>query len=166
MFPGSWRHGDWLMITPRDGLVILGRSDTTLNRQGVRIGTAEVYRTVDKIPEIKDSLIVNIELPHGGDYMPLFVLMKEGKMLTEKIKNRIRQQLRKDCSPRHVPDAIIVVPDIPYTISGKKMEAPVKRILMGKSPEKVANKGAMRNPESLNFFVKIAKKGDYSLRKR
>ncbi|MGH2643296.1 MAG: acetoacetate--CoA ligase, partial [Chitinophagaceae bacterium] len=117
IFPGIWRHGDWLMITKRDGLVISGRSDTTLNRQGVRIGTAEVYRAVDKILEIKDSLIVNIELPHGGDYMPLFVLMKEGEVLTEKIKNEIRQQLRKDCSPRHVPDAIIAAPDIPYTIS-------------------------------------------------
>lgn len=159
MFPGIWRHGDWIMITSRDGLIILGRSDTTLNRQGVRIGTAEIYRAVDKIAEIKDSLIVNIELPHGGDYMPLFVLMKEGKLLTEEIKNNIRQQLRKDCSPRHVPDAIIAVPDIPYTISGKKMEAPVKRILMGKSPEKAANRGAMRNPESLDFFVEYMKKG-------
>lgn len=166
IFPGVWRHGDWLMITPGDGVVILGRSDTTLNRQGVRIGTAEVYRAVDKIAEIKDSLIVNIELPHGGDYMPLFVLMKEGKMLAEEVKDRIRQQLRKDCSPRHVPDAIIVIPDIPYTISGKKMEAPVKRILMGISPEKAANKGAMRNPESLDFFVEMAKKGDDSLKKR
>lgn len=162
LFPGVWRHGDWLMITHRDGLVILGRSDTTLNRQGVRIGTAEVYRAVDKIPEIKDSLIVNIELPHGGDYMPLFVLMKEGKMLTDEVRNRIRQRLRKDCSPRHVPDAVIVVPGIPYTISGKKMEAPVKRILMGNSPEKAANKGAMRNPESLDFFVEMAKGGNFS----
>lgn len=158
MYPGVWRHGDWLMITPRDGVVILGRSDTTLNRQGVRIGTAEVYRAMDKIPEVKDCLIVNIELPHGGDYMPLFVLMKEGMILTEDIKNNIRQQLRKDCSPRHVPDLIMVVPDIPYTISGKKMEAPVKRILMGKPPEKAANKGAMRNPESLDFFVQYAKR--------
>lgn len=156
MYPGVWRHGDWLRITPEDGLVILGRSDTTLNRQGVRIGTAEVYRAVDKIPEVKDSLIVNLELAENGDYMPLFVLMQEGKDLTEEIKGNINQQLRSQCSPRHVPDAIIQVPDIPYTISGKKMEAPVKRILMGQPVDKAANKGAMRNPGSLEFFVKAA----------
>lgn len=157
MYPGVWRHGDWLRITPRDGVVILGRSDTTLNRQGVRMGTAEIYRVIDKIPEIKDSLIVNLELPQGGDYMPLFVLMNEGEELTEAKKNKIKQNLREACSPRHVPDQIIAVPDIPYTISGKKMEAPVKRILMGQSIEKAANKGAMRNPDSLDFFITFAK---------
>lgn len=152
MYPGVWRHGDWVKITPEGGVIILGRSDTTLNRQGVRIGTAEIYRAVDKIPEVKDSLIVNIELPHGGDYMPLFVVMQEGKELTRDVTDRIKQQLKTGCSPRHVPDKIIVVPDIPYTISGKKMEAPVKRILMGKPADEAANKGAMRNPESLDFF--------------
>jgi acetoacetyl-CoA synthetase len=156
MYPGLWRHGDWLRITSRDGLVIMGRSDTTLNRQGIRIGTAEVYRAVDKIPEVKDSLIVNIELPGGGDFMPLFVLMQPGEVLTADVKERIRQRLRKDCSPRHVPDTIIAVPDIPYTISGKKMEAPVKRILMGQPSQKAANQGAMRNPASLDFFVEYA----------
>lgn len=155
MYPGVWRHGDWVKITSEGGVVILGRSDTTLNRQGVRIGTAEIYRAVDKIPEVKDSLIVNIELTHGGDYMPLFVVMQEGKSLTPEIVSRINQQLKTECSPRHVPDKIIVVPDIPYTISGKKMEAPVKKILMGKPVEKAANKGAMRNPESLNFFERL-----------
>lgn len=152
MYPGVWRHGDWVEITSDGGVIILGRSDTTLNRQGVRIGTAEIYRAVDKIPEVKDSLIVNIELPHGGDYMPLFVVMQDGKELTDDVINRIKQQLKVECSPRHVPDEIIVGPDIPYTISGKKMEAPVKRILMGKPAEQAANKGAMRNPESLDFF--------------
>ncbi len=152
MYPGVWRHGDWVKITSDGGVVILGRSDTTLNRQGVRIGTAEIYRAVNKIPEVKDSLIVNIELPDGGDYMPLFVMMQDGKELTDDVINRIKQQLKTECSPRHVPDKILVVPDIPYTISGKKMEAPVKRILMGKPIEQAANKGAMRNPESLDFF--------------
>lgn len=163
MYPKVWRHGDWLKITPRDGLLILGRSDTTLNRQGVRIGTAEVYSAVDKVEEVKDSLIVNVELPQGGDYMPLFVLMKEGKELTDEIKLKINRQIRNECSPRHVPDIIIAIPDIPYTISGKKMEAPVKRILMGQSVDQVANKGAMRNPESLEFFVELASK--YNLKK-
>lgn len=155
MYPGVWRHGDWVKITSEGGVIILGRSDTTLNRQGVRIGTAEIYRAVDKIPEIKDSLIVNLELPHGEDYMPLFVLMQDGYRLNEELVRRVKKQIRSEFSPRHVPDDIIEVDDIPYTISGKKMEAPVKRILMGMSPEQAASKGGMRNPESLNFFKSV-----------
>lgn len=156
MYPGIWRHGDWVKITAGGGVVILGRSDTTLNRQGVRIGTAEIYRAVDKIPAIKDSLVVNIELPHGGDYMPLFVCLQEGETLTDGLKDQIRQQIRRVCSPRHVPDEIVPVPGIPVTISGKKMEQPVKRILLGQPIERVVNKGAMRNPESLDFFLEFA----------
>lgn len=157
MYPGEWRHGDWVKITSQGGVAILGRSDTTLNRQGVRIGTAEIYRAVDKIPEVKDSLIVNIELPDGGDFMPLFVVMQDGKELTEELRKQIRQILRSECSPRHVPDEIISIADIPYTISGKKMEAPVKRILMGKPAEQAANKGTMRNPRSLDIYVEYAR---------
>lgn len=156
MYPGIWRHGDWIKITEEDGVIILGRSDTTLNRQGVRIGTAEIYRAVDKISDVKDSLVVNIELPHGGDYMPLFVLLQDGKTLTDDVKNAINKQIKIECSPRHVPDEIIAAPDLPYTISGKKMEAPVKKILLGKNVTTAANQGAMRNPESLDFFVAFA----------
>ncbi|MBK8567513.1 MAG: acetoacetate--CoA ligase [Saprospiraceae bacterium] len=152
VYPGIWRHGDWIEITEHDGIIIYGRSDATLNRQGVRIGTAEIYRAMDKIPAIKDSLIVNIELPGGGDYMPLFVLLNVGETLNEDIKKQINQTLRSEYSPRHVPDEIISCPDIPYTISGKKMEAPVKKILMGKQLDKAANLDSMRNPESLRFF--------------
>lgn len=151
-FPNIWRHGDWLKITARDGVVILGRSDATLNRQGVRIGTAEIYRAVETIEDIKDSLIVNIELPNGGDYMPLFVVMKDGFTLDDNIKNTIKSALRKAYSPRHVPDEIIEVQDLPYTISGKKMEMPVKKILLGKS----VNTGAVKNPASLDFFIAFA----------
>jgi acetoacetyl-CoA synthetase len=151
-YPGIWRHGDWIEITEHGGIIIYGRSDATLNRQGVRIGTAEIYRALDKIPEVKDSIIVNIELEGGGDYMPLFVLLQAGETLTEELKKRINQALRKEYSPRHVPDEIIACPDIPYTISGKKMEAPVKKILMGKPLDKAANLDSMRNPESLEFF--------------
>ncbi len=151
-YPGIWRHGDWVKITPHNGVVILGRSDATLNRQGVRIGTAEIYRAVDTIPEIKDSLIVNIELPAGGDYMPLFVVMKEHHSLTAEIKDTIKRTLRSTYSPRHVPDEIIGVNDIPYTISGKKMEMPVKKILMGRPLERSVNTGSVKNPESLEFF--------------
>lgn len=155
-YPGVWRHGDWLRITPRDGLVILGRSDATLNRQGVRIGTAEVYRAVNRLKEIKDTLIVNIELPNGRDYMPLFVIMQDQEPLTEEVQEKIRQTLKKEYSPRHVPDDIISVEDIPYTISGKKMEAPVKKIMKGIPLQKAVNRGVMRNPSSLDFFVRFS----------
>ncbi|HMQ00477.1 MAG TPA: acetoacetate--CoA ligase, partial [Cyclobacteriaceae bacterium] len=157
MYPGVWRHGDWTQITPREGIVIYGRSDATLNRGGVRIGTSEVYRAVDKINAVKDSLIICIEKPGGEYYMPLFVVMQEGQSLTEDIKKQINQTLRTDYSPRHVPDEIIAIPDIPYTISGKKTEAPVKKIMMGKEPEKVINPGALKNPESLSFFINLYK---------
>ncbi len=156
VYPGVWRHGDWVKITRRNGIVISGRSDATLNRQGVRIGTAEIYRAIDTISTIKDSLIVNIELPHGGDYMPLFVIMKENVVLTEDIKTQIKTALKSAYSPRHVPDEIIAVNDIPYTISGKKMETPVKKILMHMPLEKSINTGSVKNPESLNFFKSFA----------
>ncbi|MEQ1746693.1 MAG: acetoacetate--CoA ligase [Saprospiraceae bacterium] len=154
-YPGVWRHGDWLSITSRESLVILGRSDATLNRQGVRIGTAEIYRAVDKIPEIRDSLIVNIERPDGSDWMPLFVALTPGSVLNDEVKNRIRQILRSEYSPRHVPDEIIEVPDIPYTISGKKMETPVKKILQKRSLDKAYNADSMKNPEAMRFFLEF-----------
>lgn len=155
-FPGVWRHGDWLNITERDTLVILGRSDATLNRQGVRIGTAEIYRALDKIPEIRDSLIVNLEKSDGSDWMPLFVALQHGQTLDDTLKQKIRTILRETYSPRHVPDDIIAVPDIPYTISGKKMETPVKRILLRQPPEKAYNRDSMKNPESMDTFLTLA----------
>jgi acetoacetyl-CoA synthetase len=151
-YKGVWRHGDWVKVTPRGSLVITGRSDATLNRQGVRIGTAEIYRVIDTFPEIKDSLIVNLELPNGDHYMPLFVLMEPGQELSDDLIKRIAAALRSQCSPRHVPDKVIAAPDIPYTISGKKMEAPVKKILLGIPVEKAANRDSMRNPEALEFY--------------
>ena len=153
MYPGVWRHGDWIEITEHGGIVIHGRSDATLNRGGVRIGTAEIYRAMDKIPEVKDSLIVSIEQESGSDYMPLFVVLNEGVELTDDLKKKINATLRSEYSPRHVPDEIVAAPDIPYTISGKKLEAPVKKILMGKPVEKAANVDSMKNPGSLDFFV-------------
>ena len=155
MFPGIWRHGDWIKITENKGIVIYGRSDATLNRGGVRIGTSEIYRAVDKVIEVKDSLIICIEKKGGNFWMPLFVVMHDGMHLTEEIKSKINNTLRKEYSPRHVPDHIIQVPDIPYTISGKKTETPVKKILMGKNPEEVVNAGSLRNPDSLKFFIDL-----------
>lgn len=150
--PGVWRHGDWVKITEEGGLIIYGRSDATLNRQGIRIGTAEIYRVLNDVPEIGDSLIVNLELDGGRHYMPLFVKLRPGNELDDTLVHTIKKALRTKCSPRHVPDEIIAVPDIPYTISGKKMEAPVKKILMGMKTDKSLNRDAMRNPDSLKFF--------------
>jgi acetoacetyl-CoA synthetase len=154
-FPGVWRHGDWIRITPRNGIVIYGRSDATLNRGGVRIGTSEIYRAMDEIPEVADSLIVCIEQEGGNFWMPLFVKIKPPATLNETLTASIRRKIRENYSPRHVPDEIIEVPDIPYTLSGKKTETPVKKILMGKEAGKAVNTGTLRNPESVEYFVQL-----------
>ncbi len=154
-FPDVWRHGDWVKITENQSLVILGRSDATLNRGGVRIGTAEIYRAMDALPELRDSLIINVERPDGSDWMPLFVALNPGFDLDDDLKNRIRKTLRSQYSPRHVPDEIVAVADIPYTISGKKMETPVKKIFQGKSNAYTPD--AMRNPEAMGHYVELAK---------
>jgi acetoacetyl-CoA synthetase len=151
-FPGVWRHGDWVKITPSGSLVIYGRSDATLNRQGVRIGTSEIYRALDQLPEVADALIVNLELPDGSHYMPLFVQLADKQELSGELCSKINGTLRSMYSPRHVPDQIFLVDEIPYTISGKKMEAPVKKILLGRAPEKSYNEGAMRNPSAMDYF--------------
>ena len=156
-YKGKWRHGDFIRINSKtDGLVIYGRSDATLNRHGIRIGTSEIYRAVNKILEVEDSLIVNLELDEGKHFMPLFVKMKDGYELTDNVKASINSQLKKEYTPRHVPDTIIEVKDIPYTISGKKMEAPVKKILLKMPLEKSINIDAMRNPECIQFFIDFA----------
>ena len=157
MFTEIWRHGDWIKITPRHGVIIYGRSDATLNRAGVRIGTSEIYRAVDKVKEVKDSLIICIEKAGGEFWMPLFVVMQDSLHLTEEIRKKLNTTIRNEYSPRHVPDEIIQVPDIPYTISGKKTETPVKKVLMGKNPAEVVNAGALKNPTSMDFFIALAK---------
>lgn len=151
-FPGVWSHGDWVRVTASGGLVITGRSDTTLNRQGIRIGTAEIYRALHDIDEIEDALIIHLD-QHGRDEMPLFVVLKAGHALTPELKQRINSTLRTKCSPRHVPDWIRDIPQVPYTISGKKLEAPVKKILSGVPVEEAASRDAVRNPEALDVFV-------------
>ena len=158
-FPNKWRHGDFIKINSKThGIVIYGRSDATLNRHGIRIGTSEIYRSINKIKSIEDSLIVNLEREGGQHYMPLFVKMKASFNLTDNIKEEICNTLKKEYTPRHVPDDIIEVPDIPYTISGKKMEAPIKKILLRMPFEKSINIDSMKNPESVNFFIQFAKK--------
>ncbi len=157
VFPGVWRHGDFIKINQRGGCYIYGRSDSTLNRFGVRIGTAEIYRTVEQVEEIADSLIVCCELAGGGKFfMPLFVKMKPGQELSDAVRQRINAKLRADCSPRHVPDVIHAVEAIPYTLTGKKLEVPVRKILMGWPLAKAASRDAMANPAAIDWYVQFA----------
>jgi acetoacetyl-CoA synthetase len=165
VFPGVWRHGDFIKINPRGGCYIYGRSDSTLNRYGVRIGTAEIYRAVEQVEEVADSLIVCCELPGGHFFMPLFVKLKPGFMLDDGVRNRIAARLREDCSPRHVPDRMYAVEAVPYTLTGKKMEVPVRKILMGWPLEKAGSRDAMMNPEAIDYFVRFAQESiDYQWR--
>jgi acetoacetyl-CoA synthetase len=164
-FPGVWRHGDFIKINSRGGCYIYGRSDSTLNRFGVRIGTAEIYRAVEQEPEVADSLIVCCELPGGNFFMPLFLRLKPGFTLTEEVQARVNRRLRQECSPRHVPDRAYAVEAIPYALTGQKMEVPVRKILMGTPPEKAASRDAMANPESIDYFIRFAQESaDYSWR--
>jgi acetoacetyl-CoA synthetase len=153
-FPGVWRHGDWITITDRGSLVISGRSDATLNRGGVRIGTAEFYAVVEGLPEIADSVVIHLEEP---DELLLFVAMRDGFTLDEALLARLRHELRESLSPRHVPDRIVSVPAVPRTLSGKKLEVPIKRILTGTPPDVAASRGSLANPESLDAFVDLAR---------
>jgi acetoacetyl-CoA synthetase len=157
VYPGVWRHGDFFRVNARGGCFVLGRSDATLNRHGVRIGTAEVYRAILGVAAIEDSLIVNLDLPGGRFFMPLFVKTKDDVPLVEAMVDEIRARLRREYSPRHVPDTIIQVKAIPYTLTGKKMEVPVRRILMGVPVEKAANRAAVTNPDALDYFVDYAR---------
>ena len=152
-FAGKWRHGDWINIHPNGSLIIQGRSDATLNRNGIRIGTAEIYGVLDSLPAIKDSLILNLEQANGEDIMPLFLVLNEGHELTENLEKTIKKELRTKCSPRHVPNRILAIKDIPYTLSGKKMEVPVKKLLMGQTNPAKINWDAIRNPAAMKAFV-------------
>lgn len=156
-YPHVWHHGDRAMFNARGGCFVLGRSDATLNRFGVRIGSAEIYRTLEGFSEIADSLIVCVEQTDGGYYMPLFVEMTKDVDLTPPLKTEIIKRLRSERSPRHVPDEIIATPSIPMTLTGKKMEIPVRKLIMGQDASQVASKDAMRNPAALDWFATFAK---------
>lgn len=158
MFPGIWRHGDWITITSRGSAIIYGRSDSTINRQGIRMGSSEIYRVVEGIPEVMDSLIIGVELPGGRYYMPLFVVLREGVTLDDALKTKIKQKLRTTISPHHVPDEILAIPSVPRTLSGKKLEVPVKKLFMGVPVEKAASADAMSNPQAIDYFVEYANK--------
>jgi acetoacetyl-CoA synthetase len=155
-YPGVWRQGDWVRFTERGSCVITGRSDATLNRGGVRLGTGEFYAVVEELPEIADALVVHLEDAEGGPgELLLFVVVSEGAQLDEA---RITARLRSELSPRHVPDAVISVPAVPRTLTGKKLEAPVKRILRGEPAARVASRDSLANPDALDPFVALAGK--------
>lgn len=156
-FPGVWRHGDWIKITERGTCVIYGRSDATLNRQGIRIGTSEIYRAVELDQRIRDSLIVSIQTNDHNWYMPLFVVLREGEQMDEELRSAIRKTIKDRVSPKFIPDDVIAVNDLPYTLSGKKMEKPVKQILSGTPVEKAANTDSMRNPDVMSWFQEFAR---------
>jgi acetoacetyl-CoA synthetase len=163
-FPGVWRHGDFLLINERGGCFIQGRSDSTLNRYGVRIGTAEIYRVVERMDEVEDSLIVNLDLSGGRFFMPLFVKLVEGAKLDDALQTRIREALRKQCSPRHVPDKIYRIASVPCTLTGKKLEVPVRKILMGVDPATAVSRDAMAEPDAIDYFIAfVREQRDYQL---
>jgi acetoacetyl-CoA synthetase len=158
-YPGVWRQGDWIRFTERGSCVITGRSDATLNRGGVRLGTGEFYGVVEEFPEIVDALVIHLEDAAGGmGELTLFVVPRQGVELDHSLRERIAGSLRGQLSPRHVPDAIVSVPGIPRTLTGKKLEAPVKRILGGESPERVASRDSLANPDALDAFVELARR--------
>lgn len=158
LYPGVWRHGDWIKITPEGGAVLYGRSDATLNRHGVRMGSAEIYAVVEAVPGVADSLVVDVELPGRPAWMGLFVVPAAGRALDEALVAQIRAALRTALSPRHVPDAVLGVPAVPKTLNGKKLEIPVKKILTGKSLEQAANLGSVADPAALSAFAAIGEK--------
>ena len=163
MYPGVWRHGDWIRITPRGGAVIYGRSDSTINRMGVRMGTSEIYRAALGVEEVLDALVVDIPKP-GSDsdsqaelWMAMFVVLREGVTFDDELATQIKRRIREDCSPRHVPNEIRQIAEVPRTLSGKVLEVPVKRILMGTPPQQAASVESLANPASLDYFVELAR---------
>ena len=156
LFPGVWRHGDWIRITERGTAVIYGRSDSTINRGGIRMGTSEIYRAVLAVHEVVDALVVDVPQPGEENWMPLFVVLREGAALDDDLVAAIRRRVREDCSPRHVPSEVREIAEVPRTLSGKVLEVPVKRILMGEAPEKAASRDSLANPAALDVFVAMA----------
>jgi acetoacetyl-CoA synthetase len=156
VYPGVWRHGDWIKITSRGTAIITGRSDSTINRGGVRMGTSEIYRAVLSVGAVVDALVVDVPRQGTDGWMPLFVVLGDDEELTDDLVAEIRRRVREDCSPRHVPDEIRQVPEVPRTLSGKVLEVPVKRILMGTPVDQAASRESLANPAALDPFVELA----------
>jgi acetoacetyl-CoA synthetase len=159
MYPGVWRHGDWVRITPRGGAVIYGRSDSTINRQGVRMGTSEIYRAAGAVEEVVDALVVDVPRRDRDAelWMILFVVLAPGAALDDELRARIARRIREDCSPRHVPNEILQIEQVPRTLSGKALEVPIKKILMGTPPREAASIDSLADPRALDYFVELSK---------
>ncbi|MEH0420791.1 acetoacetate--CoA ligase [Streptomyces sp. B21-083] len=157
-FPGVWRHGDWITVTSRGTAVVHGRSDSTINRHGVRMGSADIHAAVERFPEVADCMVIGAELPDGGYYLPLFVVLADGAVFDEDLKRRISETIRTTVSPRHVPDEIIVAPHIPHTLTGKRLEVPVKRLIQGHPLAKVAQPSLVDRPESLIYYAEVGRR--------
>ena len=155
-YPGVWRHGDWIEITSRGTAIIYGRSDSTINRSGIRMGTSEIYRAVLGIDEILDALVVDMPRPGTDGWMPLFVVLREGAELDDELRGEIARRVRERCSPRHVPNEVFQIAEVPRTLSGKVLEVPVKRILMGTPAEQAASRDSLANPAALDYFTEMA----------
>jgi acetoacetyl-CoA synthetase len=155
-YPGVWRHGDWIELTPRRTAIIYGRSDSTINRAGIRMGTSEIYRAVLGVEDVLDALVVDVPRSGTDGWMPLFVVLREGAELDDEMRAEIVRRIREACSPRHVPDEIYAIPEVPRTLSNKVLEVPVKRILMGTPPEEAASRDSLANPAALDWFVDFA----------
>ena len=162
---GVWRHGDWLRIGAPDqgrdggqGCVIFGRSDATINRHGLRMGTSELYSAIEALPEVLDSMVVDLEYLGRESYMPLFVVLRPGLSLNDDVKSKLNNAIKTALSPRFVPNEIFQVAEIPRTLSGKKQELPIKKLMLGQALEKVVNKDAMANPACLDWYVELAQK--------
>jgi acetoacetyl-CoA synthetase len=156
-WPGVWRHGDWLEITERGTCLITGRSDSTLNRGGVRMGTADIYAAVEAFGEVADCVVLGVELPDGGYWMPLFVQLARGEELTEELVGRLRTAIREQASPRHVPDEVIAVPGVPHTRTGKRLEVPLKRLFQGIDPAKAVNLGTVDDASLVEHYIALAR---------
>ena len=157
MYPGVWRHGDWITLTARGSVVIHGRSDSTLNRQGVRMGSADIYEVVERLPEIKESLVIGVEEAGGGYWMPLFVQLAPDAELNDALRDRVKKAIRSELSPRHVPDEIIEIEAVPHTLTGKRLEVPVKRLLQGTPLTKAVNPGSVDRVELLHFYEELGR---------
>ncbi len=158
MYPGVWRHGDWVKITSKGSAVIYGRSDSTINRKGIRMGSSEIYRVVEDIPEVLDSLVIGVERPGGEYYMPLFVVLRQGTELDDALKAKIRDRIRSNLTPHHVPDEVFAIPEVPRTLNGKKLEIPVKKLFMGAPLENAISIDSMSNPQAMQYFIEFARK--------
>ena len=155
MFPGVWRHGDWITITGHDSIIVHGRSDSTLNRHGIRMGSADIYQAVERLPEVAEALVIGAEQSDGGYWMPLFVVLADDAELTDELRERIKRTIRDEVSPRHVPDEIIVAPGVPHTRTGKKLEVPIKKLFQGADPARIVEKSAVDDPALLDWYANL-----------